>query len=547
MNLLLLLLRTSWVILVLAIIMGLLSGASSAGLIALISTLLEGTEAVEIAKLTWSFVGLCFLLVVTSSASQALLAHLSEGAVFDLRMLLSRRILASSLPLIEGIGAPRLLATLTEDIQAVSGAFLSFPLVCTDVAIVVSCLIYLSWLSWQGFLFLFGVLVLGLASVQFLIIKGANSLELAREEQDQLFKHFRATIEGFKELKLHHQRQKTFFSEELQVTAVASRRYNIVGRIALAVASSWGLLAIFIAIGLLLLGLPRLINFKPAILSGYALVMIYLIEPLSTVLGTLPTFSRASIALAKIESLGLLLATHATESIEMTPPKLTNCWQRLELLSVTYAYRQELEAISFTLGPIDLTLYPEELVFIVGGNGSGKSTLAKLVTGLYQPNSGEIRFDGKPITEENQVWYRQHFSAVFSDFYLFERLLGLSGTDLDSQARHYLVQLQLDRKVQVKEGRLSTTALSQGQRKRLTLLTAYLEDRPIYLFDEWASDQDPMFRNFFYTQLLQDLKHRGKTVLIITHDNRYFHLADRILKLDYGQLEYDRRHGSIDS
>jgi putative ATP-binding cassette transporter len=150
----------------------------------------------------------------------------------------------------------------------------------------------------------------------------------------------------------------------------------------------------------------------------------------------------------------------------------------------------------FVLGALSLTFHPRELVFIVGGNGSGKSTFAKLITGLYIPETGEIRLNGKSITGQNLEWYRQHFSAVFSDFYLFERLLGLSSYDLNTQAQKYLQQLHLEHKVQVNDGVLSTIALSQGQRKRLALLTAYLEDRPFYLFDEWASDQDPFFRIF---------------------------------------------------
>jgi putative ATP-binding cassette transporter len=94
--------------------------------------------------------------------------------------------------------------------------------------------------------------------------------------------------------------------------------------------------------------------------------------------------------------------------------------------------------------------------------------------------------------------------------------------------------------VQVKDGSFSSIALSQGQRKRLALLTAYLEDRSIYVFDEWASDQDPMFKQIFYTQLVPELKQRGKTILVISHDDHYFHLADRIVKLDSGKLEYDQ-------
>ncbi|HCF26093.1 MAG TPA: ABC transporter ATP-binding protein, partial [Cyanobacteria bacterium UBA11049] len=197
---------------------------------------------------------------------------------------------------------------------------------------------------------------------------------------------------------------------------------------------------------------------------------------------------------------------------------------------------------SFVLGRLNLTFHPDELVFIVGGNGSGKSTLAKLIIGLYVPETGEIKLDGQLINKENREWYRQHFSVIFSDFYLFDRLLGIGISNLDLQAKEYLEQLHLDRKVKVENGSLSTTALSQGQRKRLALLTAYLEARPIYLFDEWASDQDPFFRDIFYKQILVNLKQQGKIVIVISHDDRYFHLADRIIKLDYGKVEYERKN-----
>ncbi|HEY9642170.1 MAG TPA: ATP-binding cassette domain-containing protein [Coleofasciculaceae cyanobacterium] len=195
------------------------------------------------------------------------------------------------------------------------------------------------------------------------------------------------------------------------------------------------------------------------------------------------------------------------------------------------------EEKGFLLGPISLSLQPGEITYIVGGNGSGKSTLAKLITGLYFPQSGSIHLNGTLITDDNREWYRQHFSAIFTDFHLFDSYLGFNHTNLDREVESYLRQLQLDHKVQVKEGVLSTTRLSQGQRKRLALLTAYLEDRPIYLFDEWASDQEPLFRDLFYKQILVRLKERGKTVIVITHDDRYFHLADHIIKLDYGKIQ----------
>jgi putative ATP-binding cassette transporter len=240
--------------------------------------------------------------------------------------------------------------------------------------------------------------------------------------------------------------------------------------------------------------------------------------------------------------MGLALASQSEITAPLQSVKNAD-WQTLELKGTTHSYPGDKEDSNFVLGELNLKFHPGELVFIVGGNGSGKSTLAKLITGLYIPESGEILLDGQPITNENREWYRQHFSAIFSDFYLFDRLLGMTNHDLDKQAAEYLQEFHLDNKVEVKDGVLSTTALSQGQRKRLALLTAYLEDRPIYLFDEWASDQDPFFRDIFYKQLLSELKRRGKTVFVISHDDRYFDLADRAIKLDYGKIEYDRENG----
>ncbi|MRH89908.1 ATP-binding cassette domain-containing protein [Nocardia sp. SYP-A9097] len=194
------------------------------------------------------------------------------------------------------------------------------------------------------------------------------------------------------------------------------------------------------------------------------------------------------------------------------------------------------EGDGFRLGPIDLTFEPGQITFIVGGNGSGKSTLAKLITGLYVPRSGTVKLNDELINHENIEWYRQNTSAIFTDFHLFEDYLGFDRPGIDTEVQHYLEELQIAHKVTVKDGKLSTIDLSQGQRKRLALLTALLEDRSIYLFDEWAADQEPKFRDVFYTEILAELKGRGKTVIVITHDDRYFHLADQLVKLDFGKL-----------
>jgi len=533
-----LLLKNSWQTVILAAGTGLLSGVSSAGLIALINLTLRGDQYPP-TLLAGTFAGLCLLLLISTAAAQILIARLAQEVIFKLRMRLSEGILACPLRHLEAIGTPQLLATLTEDIEVISIASISVATLFVNAAILLACLLYLSWLSVPVFLLIFGCMVLGILSHGLLANQGGHFFQLSREIQDQLFQHFRTTTEGTKELKLHYERRQAFLQDDLKPAAASSQRYRVAGMTIFAIAGSWGVLLFFVAIGILVFGLPLLTPISVSVLSGYALTIIFMITPLWSILNSLPELARANIALDKIESLGLSLAAQEVESLTI-PVQANLSWKALKLVGVTHTYQGEREGDRFILGPINLIFYPGELVFIVGGNGSGKSTLIKLITGLYIPEAGVIQLDEQPITDINRESYRQQFSAVFADFYLFERLLGLNHS-LDSRTQLYLEKLQLTHKVKVENGVLSTTALSQGQRKRLALLTAYLEDRPIYVFDEWASDQDPVFKEVFYTQLLPELKAKGKTVLVISHDDRYFTVADRIVKLDYGNIESDQR------
>jgi putative pyoverdin transport system ATP-binding/permease protein len=254
---------------------------------------------------------------------------------------------------------------------------------------------------------------------------------------------------------------------------------------------------------------------------------------LEGLVANLPELSRSRIALGRIQQLQAELHqdADAPDCVTAQPAE----FELLELRGVSHRYHRESEDRNFLLGPVDLQLRPGELVFLVGGNGSGKTTFAKLLLGLYAPEAGTIHVNGRQVDERGRDHYRQMFSAVFADFHLFDDLLG-HGSEADNLARQYLMRLQLAHKVEIRDGRFSTTALSQGQRKRLALLTAYLEDRPCYVFDEWAADQDPVFKRVFYTELLPDLRARGKAVVVISHDDQYFHLADRCLRLADGRL-----------
>lgn len=527
---------------ILSVLAGFFAGISSAGLIVVINTT-YGRGSTR--SLILSFTGLGILMLASNLISRLVLVQLSQRAIYEMRMHLSRQILAAKLDHLENLGAARLFATLTDDIVVITNALLGIPQLCICVSIVILCLIYLGWLSPSVLLAFFVVMIVGVASYQALVIKAMRYLRAARQEQTALFRHYRALTEGIKELKIHSRRREVFLTNALQATSSTMRRDNETGLAYYAAAESWGQFLFFLFIGLVIFVLPTYRNVNSATLAAYSLTMLYITGPLQVILSLIPALGRARIALQQVEALGISLESAGSESIPAVNLLPGNSPSLLELVNVTHTYRQEYDDTSFTLGPIDLTFRPGEMTFVVGGNGSGKTTLAKIITGLYSPEQGAITLGGERVTEESSEYYCQHFSAVFSDFFLFDSLLGLERIELDAHARAYLIKLRLDQKVSVKAGALSTIDLSRGQRKRLALLTAYLEDRPFYVFDEWASDQDPVFKETFYKELLPELKSRGKTLIVITHDEKYFPLADRIVELDYGKLQADSVPGPL--
>jgi len=532
MDLIWLLLKESWPSAVASMVMGIISGGSAASIIAVVNIALSETQFSQ-SFLAFIFIALCLVQFVSSFGSQVLLSRLSNGVTYRLRMLLSKRILASSLSHLEAVTTPKLMASLTGDIAAISGTIIIIPQLCTNIAIVIGCLIYLGILSWQVLLIFSATLFLGIFSIQFLQIKAFAAFKVVRQVEDRLFENYKMLTEGIKELKLNRDRRQAFLNEDLNLTAISLRDKQISAENFFAITSSWGNLTIFIVVGGFLFVLPNVQNISITILSTYILTFIYVANYLGGIIRFLPLIGRTKIALDKIDRLGLQLAENAEQDSDRTKV-LNRNWQKLELKNVTHAYRSDIEENGFILGEIDLTFKAGELIFIIGGNGSGKSTLGKLITGLYVPESGKVYLDDREINNENREAYRNLFSVVFGDFYLCDRLLGFK--DIDKEAEKYLQKLQLEKKLKIENGKLSTIDLSQGQRKRLALLTAYLEDRPIYLFDEWASDQDPTFKKVFYKELLPELKANGKTVFVISHDDRYFEVADRIIKLDYGKV-----------
>lgn len=514
-----------------ALVASVASGACGTGLLAVIhrATAARASAGEDLAVL---FASLCVGLLTTRVVAQLTLVRLTQDSLLALRTGLARRIAATPLEALEGLGHHRLLAALSDDVVAISVAMPGIATAASNVAIIVGVLVYLALLSPVLFSVTAIAMVIGVGSHRAVVRVALRSLRLSRDDQDALFGSYRSLLEGVKELKLHAARREAFLEGHLGEAARSYRDHFARGMGLYAVAVSWGELLFLIAVGAVALAAPP--SLSQATVSGFVLAILYVAGPLQALLGWMPSLGRAQVAVARLQKLGLALVPEAAAASAPAIARANDAWRTLELSGVTYLYAGEEREYAFELGPLDLTLSRGEVLFVVGKNGGGKTTLAKLLTGLYVPKSGDIRVDARPVDDTTREDHRQMFSAVFSDSHLFDRLHGLDGGD--PRVNDYLELLQLARVVTAAKGVFSTTRLSQGQRRRLMLLVALVEDRPVYVFDEWAADQDPRFRKVFYERLIPDLKARGKTVLAITHDEAYWPLADRLVEMTDGRL-----------
>ena len=518
----------------------LLSGLLNAALAALISRQISNAAGVQLA-FVWQFAGLVLLTLAMDYVSKWLLIRQTTQIQASLVLTLARQILQTPLATLESVGPGRLLAALTDDLAIVASAINGSAMLIVNGAVVVGCLAYLAWLAPWALLGAAVFIAPAFVGYRWLFRRARAKAWVTFGAWDQLYKRYQALLGGLKSLKLNRGRRAAYwgdhFAPNVADFADSSRRQQV----AFALATSWNQGFFLVLIGVLL-ALAAMVSLDTRTLTSFAVLALYARSSVHVLVATLPQWSNAEVALTRLEQLGLVL-TREHEAVEVTsaPPAAPPPTLAVSLHGVAHRYRISSEE-GFVLGPLGLEMRAGELLFLIGANGSGKTTLGKLLTGLYWPEEGEIRLNGEPVTPDTLEGYRQLFTAVFSDDYLFEELFGFSAEGLDAQAQSYLHKLHLEHKVSVSSGQLSTVDLSQGQRGRLALLTAYLEDRPIYVFDEWAAHQDPVFRNLFYRVLLPELRDRGKLVIVITHDDTYYDVADRVVKLDYGQVVVDTRH-----
>jgi len=526
------LIQQSRKLLIAAALASVTSGVCSVLLLTQINAALTATSSAERVILAWRFAAFAVAAMLSQMVASVLFERLNQRAHADLRRFISARVIAADFRRLEEIGGPKVQSALSEHSTQVAEFFVSFPTILVNAIIVSGCLVYMALLSWQ--VFLAAVLVIGLGSLGYHLahLRAIRHLDVASKEQDRLFDHFRSLVEGAKELRLHALKRRRFSDDVLGGSIETVRRERAFGMSVFLVSSAWGNFLIYGFIGLVLFILVGDVPDRGRIMTGFALVFVYMVAPLENLLLALPRANLAKVSGARIDEITQQLEHTESDAVSEPVPRL----ESLMLQGISHRYYHEGVDDLFTLGPVDLALSPGQITYLVGGNGSGKTSLAKLLVGLYRPEQGAILINGEPVGDANRDSYRQTFSAIFSDFHLFEQMLDAASAELDAQGNALLEKLHLQHKVQVRDGAFTTRALSQGQRKRLALVVAYLEDRPFLVFDEWAADQDPVFKDVFYRELLPELKAKGKAVLVISHDDRYFHLADRLIRMENGQV-----------
>ncbi|MDT6961885.1 cyclic peptide export ABC transporter [Cupriavidus sp. SZY C1] len=507
------------------------AGLCAVSMVALINRVLA-TQGADAPRLALPFAALAIAVLACRTLASTLFVRVSQSALARIRAQICERFIGAPYPHIEQTGNARVQAALADDSQHVANGLSVIPVVLTNAMVVLGCLGYLAWLSLPTFGIACAILGIGSWVYHLNHRRALVHLKQAGTAQDALHGQFKALVAGARELKLNHDKQRSFLRDSLGTTLEAVRSARTRGLSIFFVALGFGSFLFFAVIGGVLFA-PRATPLDPAVMTGFTIMFLYIMSPLESLLNALPALSMGRVAYARIEALGADAEPEAPPRAPAAAP-----FASVALDGASHRYFHEAENSFFALGPVDLTLHAGEIVFLVGGNGSGKTTLAKLIAGLYPPLSGHLLHNGRPADAAHLADYRALFSAVFSDFHLFDTLLAHDPQD-EALANRLIARFQLGHKVSVRDGRFSTQALSQGQRKRLALIVACLERRPVLILDEWAADQDPLFKDIFYREVLPELRAQGKAVLVISHDDRYFDLADRMIKIENGQIVAD--------
>ncbi|RLJ72735.1 cyclic peptide export ABC transporter [Pedobacter alluvionis] len=426
-------------------------------------------------------------------------------------------------------------AAMVSDINILTNVSMSVIDFCAAIILSISCLLYL--LSISGVLFLITLGVAASGAIVYHLNSKSNLTDFnkARMLETDFQKNFNAILDGFKEIFMEPKKGRFIYEKKIQHIADEAQGNNTKAFTGFLNNQITGQVLFYILISSVLLFFSITLKIKSGDTISFVFTLLYLLGSVETIMVLLPGILRAGVA-----SNHLMALKTELENAEFNAAIPVSYYSKADFYSISvkgleFQYNKKNAEDAFSIGPVDMEINKGEVTFIYGGNGSGKTTFIHAVLGLRYPSSGEIQLNGQVVDQKCYADYRTLFSTVFSDFYLFDQIIGIDHIDLEKW-KAYIDLFEIADKVSLTDGKLSTTDLSAGQRKRLALIVALLENKPILVLDEWAADQDPYFRKRFYTEIIPMLKNDGLTIIAITHDDKYYHCADSLYKMDEGKL-----------
>lgn len=511
------------------------------GLLFIINGIISGTSFISGAYLWLVF----FAMVICSFAANVLFQRkvivYANQLIYENEMRLFRAIRQTTLSQLENFGTERVYSTV-EDMRV----FVFLPGIITgtfhSLLMVVLCLVYLTTISPLSALMTF-LFIAGLITAYFLLNRHvSHKATRLRRMNDQYYRFLDDALKGFKELKVSSTRSFNLFEKFFK-----PNRGNVKGLevkisntyLAINSISQYGL---YIVLGLVIFLLPALNILQKDDVIPYVVTLFFIAAPVSSILSMQSFYTRAYVANKRISKF-----YKDFESAELPDDRqeYSSSFDKLELQQISYAYKSDAEKNSFSLDAVNFTVQKGEVVFIVGGNGSGKTTLINILTGLYRPDGGSIQVNGQSIENDTSA-YRSLFSSIYTDNYLFTHNYEDYSLANNPDYNRLLKIMRLSHVVQDDSEDAARRKFSKGQSKRMAMVFALLEKHPILVLDEWAADQDPQFRRYFYETLLPQLKNEGKTIIAVSHDDAYYSKADRIVKLEYGKIVRDMKVADAD-
>lgn len=542
MRLISLLQKKSKLFYILLLLLGLINSVWSMGLLLLINNKIAGTSLPFVQGYDWQvYVVMILVSFFTARVFQSYTIRLTYELGNDLGLSVFEKLRFSDYEEYVKLGEDKVRAAMADvtTLQRFPNVFIE---VFNASVMVLIGLGYLFYTNFFGALLILGVLS-ALAVVYYIrnmaISKDLNTVRDLANIYQQNVNDF---LRGFKDVKMSITRSDNIFTKYISQNRNRVKDLTVKTLIKYMGNELMGNYLWYLLIGIIVFLLPVILHMTNVVNNQFVVTLLYLMGPVGIVVARISEFTQMQIAVERLELFHHKI--NASKAIAIGHgdlPAPGDTFDNIRFEDVTFEYYDERRAETFRLKPLTLDIRKGESIFITGGNGSGKSTFVNLLTGLYVPHTGTISMNGRVITDRTYPGYRNRIAAIFTDSVLFnENYDGLELSPDNERLMFWLRKMELENIVTFDPEKKSIKAdLSKGQQKRLALIYVMLEDKDVIVLDEWAAEQDPVFRAYFYKKIIPELKQMGKTVIAVTHDDAYFNCGDRLIKFDYGTIVSD--------